>query len=516
VFALTFFVTFFCQEKKVSGKNFTPPASDTAPAINKVYGNKIYFTAKAPDTAEVFFSIPSRNVPGVLFGDGSGTGKVVFKPLSFFKTGIGGIDTAFAVDDTTTRYCKGDTCWDISLHIKQSLQITGSSDVNTFRAFTDQTIDSITGPESGSSTWIPLYNGSPLLAGKGVFLVIRSNIPATRGIDYAFNTSSGAINLTQPDNGDEIYQVLYNSVPSSISSGDTSAAVIDTSTYTTQWGMIYLGTDLNATGKFDLLTSSFKCKYLRTSIKMDTWDGRDGLMDKVAQSGGDSVKVILTIDWKTVGKTPTGDKAPNRFLQPSEYSTYTTKLNQILTKYHDIIKIVVIENEPTTKHFYFGSVLDYIDELALAIPIVHSYPSLLVADGCVHTGYVQSIMSGNLSNVNTRQVDTIIAHYPSLDLDFTNFHTSGAGTSYNVNLKAICDYLRAHNGGKPIISNEWHVESVYASLMQSIVSKMKEANVVYSVCLDPGAQGGSDIPLHVIGTITLTPTGQAFYNAIHP
>src|SRR3954467_5849647 len=83
-------------------------------AVNKIYGNKIYFTAKG-DSTEVFFDIPSKTTPGVLLNVGGG--KVAFVPISAIAdTGSAAnkMDTAIALNDSTTRYCKGATCWDIT------------------------------------------------------------------------------------------------------------------------------------------------------------------------------------------------------------------------------------------------------------------------------------------------------------------------------------------------------------------------------------------------------------------
>jgi hypothetical protein len=100
------------------------PFKVNAQAVNKVYGNKIYFTAKGSDSTEVFFDIPSKTVPGVLANVGT-TGKVMFMPLSAIIDTSNKMDTAYAINDSTTRYCKGTTCWDITIHVARLTNISG-------------------------------------------------------------------------------------------------------------------------------------------------------------------------------------------------------------------------------------------------------------------------------------------------------------------------------------------------------------------------------------------------------
>lgn len=411
--------------------------------------------------------------------------------------------------------------------------------VNNFTAFTDETVDNIVGPSDGAINYIPTYasNGDRFLEGKNVYQVIRNNIPALPGVDWSFRPLSGELVFFQNITAEENIMVYYTKAACDIGAIDTlptgggggqdttgggggdGGGGEDTSTVDgpTVFGLNFNSNDITVQQKFDMLTGVYHLKTLRASVIHDTYKGNDLFLDKLVSQGGDSVKAVLTFRWKNVGKDGQGNKVPNRFLQPSEYTAWQAWVTQVMNKYHDIISVFVFENEPTTKRYYYGSVLDYLDGLDMATNFVHTnWPDIPVTDGCVHAGYVQNIMSGHLGDVNTRQVDTIINYYPSIDLDYTNFHTAAKNeSSYNENLVGICNYLRANNGGKPILSNEWHVESNNTIVIKQVVTAMRNANVVISCALDPGAtseQGG--VTMHVIGTIQMTPVGQAYRDQI--
>jgi hypothetical protein len=238
-------------------------------------------------------------------------------------------------------------------------------------------------------------------------------------------------------------------------------------------------------------------KYIRTSIVIEEWDGRDEKYESYLNAG---FKVLLNIDW---GKAKKGDE-PVPF--PTDLDSYKKSLEKILEKYRP--EVVVIENEEMTAHYHSGSVQDYINELGAAIEVVHS-KGLKVTNGglgnrqlelLVYRDYVKRGMRAQAddfgertmgdamlkaaqnpgSNPEMEQIVTkaqiLMKAYHDLNLDYVNIHIyepmkpkkENADSSTPNALKEIADYL-VRTTGKPLMANEIGQRNPSTSLIPSML-----------------------------------------------
>lgn len=86
----------------------------------------------------------------------------------------------------------------------------------------------------------------------------------------------------------------------------------------------------------------------RFSAILTDFDGKLNMFEHAVDAGLD---VLLSINWKRVAKDAAGNRIPNKFLRSTDYPAYRDAIKKVLDIYKP--KITSIENEPTTKIFYF-------------------------------------------------------------------------------------------------------------------------------------------------------------------
>lgn len=265
-----------------------------------------------------------------------------------------------------------------------------------------------------------------------------------------------------------------------------------------KWGAKIAG--LSADDKITVM-KNLGLTYMRLQQAITTFNGAIPMLDKMYAAG---IKVILNIDYED---QPSGNTA---LTFVTDLNLYKAGLIRILDKYADKIEVAVCENEPTTEVFYSGPMTDYTAMLKVFAEVCKSY-GVKCTDGGTHPENILQIMS-NVSNPskNVEDVRTILNAIKTIpELTYVNMHAQGQGSSYPAGqIKKVGDWLTAYTG-KPVMSNEWHVEGATASLIKDMVQQFKDGRFFYS-CIWGTSKAGDTINN---GT-ALTDLGTAFAAAI--
>ncbi len=239
-----------------------------------------------------------------------------------------------------------------------------------------------------------------------------------------------------------------------------------------------------------------------TSVDLTTFTGVEKRLDDFINAG---IQCIVNVNNQNSNAT---------LAFPKDLALYEKKLRTFLNYYATKLKankaVVVIENEPTNRNYYFDPIEDYIAELQVAVRVCHEY-GVQVADGCTHIEIITSILNGD-KHPPKGQADVIklIAAYKTIPLDYCNLHTRAIGTYPDGQIIAAVNYLR-YQTGHQVISNEWHLENAQDGVVSNMVDQWKASGVIYSLIWGGGGQSPADAIN--IGT-TLTTLGEEYKAAV--
>lgn len=172
---------------------------------------------------------------------------------------------------------------------------------------------------------------------------------------------------------------------------------------------------------------------------------------------------------------------------------YRQLCRKVFTTHGGMIKIAVIENEPTTDEFYSGNITDYLKILPIAIDEAHK-ADVLITDGCTHVEFITTILTVPRKRWRQNVIDvyTMIQAYKTMRLDYVNLHTSGSGSSYPPNqiINAV-NYIR-NETGKKVMMNEFHTEGATQGLVEDMVGQIKEADIKFGLIYGGSSSTSAD------------------------
>ena len=266
-------------------------------------------------------------------------------------------------------------------------------------------------------------------------------------------------------------------------------APIDTSSQADNpFGIMVNKTDGIALGVHNEIgvAKTLSAKYVRSAIVLSQWTGSNGYYDSILANG---VKPVTNLNWgnQNSGTVP--------FLTAAELGSYTSVMEQVLTKYRP--EVVVIENEETNLNYHSGSMQQYIAMLTAAIPVAHG-KGLKITNGGITGEAAYLVWQDYMTTGQTakaddyakrtfppsvyaslptlsvylqtkmKMADTLLTAYKSMNLDYLNFHWYGdprqpnngpynpAVDTTHINTQSLAeliDYLKRKTG-KTIITNE--------------------------------------------------------------
>lgn len=286
--------------------------------------------------------------------------------------------------------------------------------------------------------------------------------------------------------------------------------------------------------------------YVRHTLTMQTWEGSNDFYNKLNAAG---YKVLLN-----VVATPQLHAA-RPF--PTDMVTYSKKLNDILDVYKP--EVLVVENEEYNQNYYTGSMKEYLEILKTGIKIAHERGIKVTNGGLTariltlvtyydyrsrgmikeaedfakrtqppHILAILPNLSKNqgLSN-GVKAMDTLIAAYKTMNLDYVNFHWYEPITNRNprtttsegiddIDTKAIgevVDFLKRVTG-KEVITNEIGQLNESPKMVQSILEKCVSLQLPYVIWYSGDGDGPNKATALHNSDGTLRPNGQAFVNFI--
>jgi len=210
--------------------------------------------------------------------------------------------------------------------------------------------------------------------------------------------------------------------------------------------------------------------YIRTSESLKNYKGgKVGWLEKGYSSG---VKVILTICWEDAGSV-------RQF--PRDLTLYEAQLRKLLTNYANKIEVAVCENEPTTDGFWGDDPMSYyIEELKVFARVCNEF-GVKCTDGAIHVDNVAIVMNGGRGNKNTPQVQQLLDAYKNIPLSYVNLHFKVFKNGYTAGrLKSVADWTTNYTG-HPVMSNEWHTPAGDLTVLNNIISQLKDAQFAYAL-----------------------------------
>lgn len=283
--------------------------------------------------------------------------------------------------------------------------------------------------------------------------------------------------------------------------------------------------DLSAADEIRMVRDSLGFDYIRDAVTLSSYT--TGIDNGLQERYNGKMHIIHNINWGAGSQ-------PRDFPTGATLATYASKLTTYLTYNAQFLVdgVIVIENEPYNGHFYnyddhapFMQVSDYINELAVAIPIIHSF-NLKVVDGCTHLNYYSDMITPPITSDAARRADTAMTYYSTMNLDWVNYHFNVPASTLSTDsemtpdiIKTLTDYGTGRTG-RNYVSNEWHQEIGGTTqdendLAASIVNRTRQAHISFAIVF--GGSGVSDaLPLVDNTTLTLTPLGRAYRDAVTP
>lgn len=301
----------------------------------------------------------------------------------------------------------------------------------------------------------------------------------------------------------------------------------------TNFGALILGDFTN--DEHVQIAKNLNAKYVRATITMNKWDGRNVPYETYI---GNGIKVVLNVNY-------TSNDFQTAF--PKKLISYRQKFISITDMYQP--PVIVVENEEINPHYHSGPMTDYINMLRVALEVCHQKgikvtnggiygPQLEVltyrylqtkdqkradsfADNCMEKSQVKDAQKpGRNKDLERKvsQLDTLLNFYPNLD--YINVHLyepfdpdvtdkSKVNAATPVVVADIREYLIARTG-KPVITNE--TGQRYNSnphLVTSMLQVYDNLRFPYAIWYSGTGEGGCR-PLHSLTTGALYLNGIAY------
>ncbi|TKK69220.1 hypothetical protein FC093_07845 [Ilyomonas limi] len=215
----------------------------------------------------------------------------------------------------------------------------------------------------------------------------------------------------------------------------------------------------------------------------------------------------------------------------SNLAQYQTDLQQIISNFSALPVVAAIENEESNRMYHSGTAQEYINQLSVAIDVMHANGIKVTNGGITDAGlnylvYQDFMNQGKYDsaeqfkklvhvtpkNPNTqnrgRYVDTLLQAYAQMELDYVNFHWK-AGSADMQALTEVIAYLKKRTG-KPIISNELGQFDKDPNTLTALIQKCTDEDFPYIIWYSPDENAGKkDAPLQY-SDASLTPSGIAY------
>ena len=303
-----------------------------------------------------------------------------------------------------------------------------------------------------------------------------------------------------------------------------------------QTGVLIAGSTLSVSQKATLAYDSLHCKTVRINVVLSTYNGTLNAYDTYNAKG---LTVVANVSYYT-----TGSLKPT--LDPSLLSDFTAKLTQYVNDYHPAY--VVVENEELTKSYFYGPLINYVNEVAAAYAVCHPRGILVINGGvgginsgvdvavyrwlktfntAAATDYGTHMSTGSLNAANNpgsndtyeaylRQLDTLEGVKPYIDrfcrhtkevLDNTGSDHSAVTIITGHQLQYQADYLRSRYN-KLLVDNEGGSDNDQPALVAASMKEYMRCGFVlvqWWSGTGPGAE-----PLHDDATATINANGVAY------
>lgn len=313
---------------------------------------------------------------------------------------------------------------------------------------------------------------------------------------------------------------------------------------TTEFGAQIFGQPDSLKKKAEVL-NSLGVSTVRESILITGWPSNSGRLDFWLKNG---YSVILNVGYVQQG-------LPNsRFCPSDSLNVFADKLDQILSRYSNIV-IVVVENEEQNENYRASvNAVDYANELSVACSVAEKY-LIPVTNGGITTNIARALtyrwledtmperaswflnkciptteQSMILKKSNAkfekqlRQADTLLniyannsqsyinvhlyfpLKYRSWNVDIDNSDTSAEG------LSDIFEYL-TYRTNKKVITNETGTVTTRGRLVKNVINAYKKENTDFCIWWSGQDTDGSAKPLHNADA-SLTRNGNSFKKSI--
>jgi hypothetical protein len=282
------------------------------------------------------------------------------------------------------------------------------------------------------------------------------------------------------------------------------------------------------------ILNNLNAKYVRSSITISEWDGKNSLCDTYAKNG---INVILNI---------LNAPLTSCVAFATDMKSYREKLNSITDKYKP--EVLVVENEEINPTYHTGPLRDYLKMLKVAVDVCHSKgikvtnggiygPQLEVltyrylqtkgqpradsfANNCMTASQINSAQTPGRDQsleYKVRQLDTLLRYYH--DLDYVNVHlyepfnpyvdASTVTSATPVVVSDIQEYLIARTG-IPVMTNETTPRNnTKPELVTSILNQYDQLNFPYVLWYSNDGESGGE-PLYDLKTGELYDNGISF------
>jgi hypothetical protein len=235
-----------------------------------------------------------------------------------------------------------------------------------------------------------------------------------------------------------------------------------------------------------------------------------------------SYKVLLNLN---------GDYKGTPLPYVTDLVKYQADLQTIIAGFTTKPIVAVIENEESNQLYYTGSVLDYINQLNVAISIMHTNGikvanggftgqglNLLVYNDFMAQGKYDSAQQfQKLTNLKPKALvtqnraaiaDTLLKAYVNMSLDYVNFHWKGT-TSNTEALADVINYLRKRTN-KPVITNELGQFDTDPNTLLAHVQTCTDKGMPYVLWYSPDENDLKKATPLQYTNASLTPTGNSY------
>lgn len=266
----------------------------------------------------------------------------------------------------------------------------------------------------------------------------------------------------------------------------------------------YKAVDLDASDQV-IVGKKIGVSMLRTSVEMNTFDGKAKFIDDVFAGG---LLTDVNINWQAAGQV-------RKFCTGPDLITYGKNLRwffDVFAPKGGVRKITYAfcENEQTKDEYFNDKIENYVPELQLFAQICNEY-NVPCACGGVFIEFIDAFLNGGLpNNQNYKDNMWLIDQMVNIPLTHANVHYALKGTYKPGVIPRAMKWLSAKLN-RPVGTNEFHVSGASTSQVTDAMNEFISAEPAF---IQPwGGGGGSSGDPFNIGT-DLTDRGLAVKNVI--